>query len=243
MKPLDTRSPRRKIASSTAATIATTQDFFRFLDEVVHSDVNTVYRGLRKRSHSLIPSIGRLLQKKGIPFTPERERLMLKLFRQKTFGLVDSSLNDLALLTVAQHHGMPTRLMDWTRNPLVAFFFAVRDEFRPSERPEDSVVYFYEPKEKVVLEQDFDPFKIDRVRRFIPKYWSPRIVAQGGLFTAHPIPNRPFEPAGMSEVLIKHAARKDIKLALHNLGVNFGSLFPDPDGIARHISWLRTNNF
>jgi len=236
--PLKTASARREKTS-----IESTRDFFQFLDEGVQSDVNTVYRGLRKRSHPLIPSIGRFRQKSGTAFTPQRERLMLKLFRQKTFGLVDPSLNDLAVLTVAQHHGMPTRLMDWTRNPLVAFFFAVRDEFRRGERAEDSVVYLYEPAEKVVLEQDFDPFKIDSVRRFVPKYWSPRIVAQNGLFTAHPTPIRLFEPPGLSQVLIKHAVRKDIKLALHNLGINSGSLFPDLDGIARHISWLRTNDF
>jgi len=224
-------------------TVSSTRDFFGFLDERVQSDLNTVYRGLRKCSYSLIPSIGRSLQKRGTPFTPKREALMLKLFRQKTFGLIDSSLNDLALLTVAQHHGMPTRLMDWTRNPLVAFFFAVRDEFRAGEPPEDSVVYLYEPEEKVVLEQDFNPFTIKLVRRFIPKYWSPRIVAQSGLFTAHPTPDKPFEPMGLSRVLIKNAARKDVKLALHNLGVNWGSLFPDLDGIARHISWLRTSDF
>lgn len=168
---------------------------------------------------------------------------MLKLYRQKTFGLIDPSLNDLALLTVAQHHGMPTRMMDWTRNPLVAFFFAVRDEFSASEPADDSVLYIYEPKEKVLLEQDFDPFKINRVRRFVPKYWSSRLVAQSGLFTCHPFPKRPFNPDGLHRVLIRHAVRKDIKLALHNLGVNFGSLFPDLDGIAKHVRWLRTNSF
>jgi hypothetical protein len=223
--------------------ITSTEDFFGFLDDRVHSDANTLYRGLRKSSYPLIPSIGRYQQKNGTAFTPGRERLMLKLFRQKTFGLIDPNLNDLALLTVAQHHGMPTRMMDWTRNPLVAFFFAARDEFSPCELAEDSIVYVYEPNDKVVLEQDFDPFKIGRVRRFVPKYWSPRIVAQNGLLTAHPIPDRPFNPDGLSKVRIKHAVRKDLKLALHNLGVNSGSLFPDMDGIAKHISWLRTNNF
>jgi len=243
MKPFESRVPPHKKLAVKNATVASTKDFFRFLDERVHSEANTLYRGLRKSTYRLVPSIGRLLQKKETPFTPERERLMLKLFRQKTFGLVDTTLNDLALLTVAQHHGLPTRMMDWTRNPLVAFFFAVRDEFLPTEPHDDSVVYIYEPTEKVLLDEDFDPFKINRVRRLVPRYWSPRIVAQAGLFTVHPVPQRPFAPRGLVKVLIKHAVRKDIKLALHNLGVNVGSLFPDLDGIARHIGWLRTNGF
>src|SRR6202050_2456916 len=202
-------------ASTPITTIASTRDLFRFLDDCVQSNENVMYRGLRKQSHALIPSIGRFSQKKDVPFTSAREHLMLKLFRQKTFGLVEPNLNDLALLTVAQQHGMPTRLMDWTRHSLVAIFFAVRDEFRAGEKAEDSVVYYCHPKDKVSLGQDFDPFEIDRVRRFVPQYWSPRIVAQNGLFTVHPNPRKPFESPGLKRVLIKHDARKDIKLALN----------------------------
>jgi hypothetical protein len=68
-------------------------------------------------------------------------------------------------------------------------------------------------------------------------------VAQSGVFTVHPDPSKPFAPKGLRRVTIRHAERKNIKLALHNLGVHNGALFPDLDGIGRHVAWLRTNMF
>lgn len=41
-------------------------------------------------------------------------------------------------LAIAQHHGLPTRFMDWTTNPLVALYFAVRNT---GGRNHDSAVY------------------------------------------------------------------------------------------------------
>jgi len=128
--------------------------------------------------------------------------------------------------------------MDWTRNPLVAAYFAVENEYDG-----DSVVYAYEKSGYVSTDAIPDPFDLDVVARFIPSHITPRITAQAGLFTIHPKPQQPFSSDQLTKLVIKQAFRKDLKYTLYKFGVHRAALFPGLDGLAKHIEWLKTDEY
>jgi len=77
--------------------------------------------------------------------------------------------------------------------------------------------------------------------KFIPDHLSNRITAQSGLFTLQPDPRKPIPNERVMRIAVDGAARKKLKKELSVLGIHEASLFPDLDGMARHIEWLRTD--
>ena len=117
------------------------------------------FRGQSKRVHDgypLKPSIARYPHLGKLTLA-EREQLeceVLDTFSNHLLSYVQHRpLTPWEELAIAQHHGLPTRFMDWTTNPLVALYFAVRNT---DGRTPDSAVYVLisQPKRYADLKRD-----------------------------------------------------------------------------------------
>lgn len=199
---------------------------------------NTIFRGLRKVSYPLIPSVGRYAPFGKTKF-PAMEKRILSLFREMALPFLSHRPeHDWEWLAVGQHHGLPTRMMDWTYNPLVAAFFAVEKE----EESEDSVVYCFWGGRTL---KDFgaDPLQIKSIARYRPSHITQRIAAQSGLFTVHPNPKEPLSHGSLRRFIIRNEARREIKRTLNKYGISRRHLFPGLEGIASDLRWLETNQY
>jgi len=88
-------------------------------------DGHPVFRGENSLKYRLRSKFGRL-QTKNPANNQEIEKGILKEFARLSVPHLDARFaNDWELLAIAQHHGLPTRLLDWTLNPLIAAHFAM----------------------------------------------------------------------------------------------------------------------
>jgi len=185
----------------------------------------------------LRPKAGRVGSEKGAARkTPYRakdeERALDDFMRQARPYLGHTPSSALEWLAIAQHHGMSTRLLDWTESLLVAGYFA-------TAQANTAVGLIYAVQNlRTLPDKDVKrPFAAKEPGIYRPPHITPRIPAQRSVFTLHSNPTSDFKPAALCEWMIAPSACLEIKHVLDACAINESSLFPDLDGLSRYLGW------
>lgn len=196
-----------------------------------------VFRGHSDHRFELVPSVAR--SKFTHASVEEFEESIFTIFKREAKGYTSEvPHSEWEWLALAQHHGLPTRLLDWSYNPLTALYFAVEDESQIDGALFSLRAPYCASKETLTS----SPFKIARPEKYFPTIVSPRIKAQEGLFVAFDDPHSPLNSNPRSgwaiqKFIIPKERKEAIKYTLFRMGVHGASLFPDLDGLARRLTW------
>jgi hypothetical protein len=199
-----------------------------------------IFRGQADARWELIPKVGRTPYHghEGYLFNAWKLRAV-----EHHASHVDS---DWDWLAIAQHHGLATRLLDWTTNPLNAAYFAVR-EWKEVKGPAVIHAARFDGDFNKSAELSFPkPFECDSVAIFRPRGIVPRIIRQGGRFTIHGPPDRALETdpgaVTLERILIAEPYRPKLLVELARYGINSSFLFPDLDGLSSYFNWTVESN-
>ena len=218
----------------------------------ISANTNDWFRGQSDVEWGLVPSIARIRAPENAGELYLRdwegvERFLIEEFTKKAAPFMNfTPKNKWELLVHAQHHGLPTRLLDWTTNPLKALFFAVEDS---SKDRYTGVVYPCMVDGRWSSLASSEHFKEMELNCFETSHLNGRIIAQEGCFSAHPLPEDFDEFKTIDElfyeniselmldekILIPGRKKSEVRKELRHLGITHQSLFPDIEGVTKSI--------
>jgi hypothetical protein len=246
--PVDCPKLRQKITSLA--------DYIQVISSTVSGNQRFWFRGHEKASYSLTPSALRYAKendrKTALDLMSDFKRVAeIKLDRPP--GPVD----ELKWAQIAQHYGLPTRLLDWTESATTALYFAcLKPDF-------DSVVFVLNPvdlnrRSDRLKPNILDPQRDEKIilkylkigpreakkgsfpRAINPMWNSERLILQKGVFTLHGSRfslNKGKIPS-LVAILILKEFKEQLMSQLQRVGVDEMTLFPELEHSCKHLVGL-----
>lgn len=239
-------------------TICNLGDLVEVIEKIEENEIYW-YRGHGNKNWPLIPSVQR------VSYLGREQYLANDFYMKASVTLRDKPdfRNYSAWLSIMRHYGLPTRLLDWSRSPLIAAYFAVEDWKRKSDR--DACIWILSPSRLNAEEgfQDYlysidshtalqmirpafkkeyvpeNPAVIDRILACYPIEHDMRIYVQQSAFTLHNT-NRRLEDIKeeglLRKIIIPGEVKEQLAYELDIMGISLSHVYPDAQNIAKELS-------
>lgn len=201
-----------------------------FLDRPMWDTHTMIFRGVADAEYDLVPSLGRF-KVKSEEQRLEYEENLIQEFKRRAFPhLVEKPQNYVDWLCLAQHYGLPTRLLDWTTSPLIALYFATE------KHPEKDFAVFKRIQNKWYLE--YPETKANDVQGVFgvrPPQTDTRFINQDGVFTIHEHPATPLDDESVVKFVFPSRIKEEVNWVIRKYGVRPSRIYPGLEGVSKDI--------
>ena len=228
------------------------------------------FRGQADARWPLYSSISRYLKEHRVneKAWAEQEERIVRIFRRKAHLFLDhvpAETDAFQWLALMQHHGAPTRLLDFTWSPFVAAFFALErattaaamwalcfpEIWKAKHKFPDKNSSVTEDELSLRIPGNYERFFLGNTVPFVvtgePMVMNQRLVAQSGTFVVAGVLDQPVEEVlstypnpnrtVVKFVLDTEKIRDEAMYAFYNMNITNATLFPGLDGMARSLAY------